>query len=63
MSAATRLAREIAASTEPARTCTLIVEYAKAQPRGEGDDPVLLASLRTLDQIREDRARRSGVAR
>lgn len=56
MSAATRLAREIAASADPRTTCALLVEYAKVQPRGEGDDPALLASLRTLDEVRADRS-------
>ncbi len=55
MSAATRIARRIAASSDPRTTCALLVEYAKVQPRSEGDDPVLLASLRTLAEVREDR--------
>ncbi len=54
---ATEIAREIAASTSPAKTCRLLVEYAKGQPRGEGDDPILLASLRTLAEVRKSRPR------
>ncbi len=60
MSAATEVARRIAASTNPHTTCALLVEYAAVQPRAEGDDQVLLASLRTLDEVR---AGRTGVAR
>ncbi len=55
MSAATEVARRIAASTNPHTTCRLLVEYAAVQPRGEGDDRVLLASLRTLDEVRAGR--------
>ncbi len=54
--AASELARRIAVAETPKETCALLVEYAKVQPRGEGDDPVLLASLRTLDEVRADRS-------
>ena len=56
MSAATEVARRIAESTTPDETCRLLAEYAQAQTVvRDGDDPVLLSALRTLDEVRADR--------
>lgn len=56
MSAA-EVARAISRSQSPEETCRLLADFARVQRTGapDGDDPKLIAALRTLDEARKAR--------